>query len=218
MAKRRCKHCDKWSEKFIELPAGTFRNMDHAMIWVRREQARKLKERTAKIKSDKKQARDVNRSKLGWQHKHTQAAFNKMRVLEELLWFKERGLEPVCISCGNPLGADQWCNGHFKTVGAQGCLRYDPINCALQHNVRCNQHLSGDIYGTKSTRGYIKGLLERFGEEEGQARIDYCETNTRTVKWEWRQLEEMRAEFRRSIKRYEQLLENGSNPKTTSSI
>lgn len=150
--------------------------------------------------------RDLNRRDLRWQHKQTQKTFNRMRVLQELLWFKEMDLEPTCISCGSPKGNDSWCCGHFKTVGAQGGLRYDPRNTALQHNQRCNMRLSGDIAGTKTTHGYRQGIINRFGQAEGRARIDYCESRTSPVKWLCDQLEDMRKEFSAEIRRIEKLI------------
>ena len=84
-------------------------------------------------------------------------------------------MEPSCISCGKTLGLDQWCCGHFKTIGAHPELRYSEKNTFLQHNHRCNQRLSGDIGGTKKTRGFRAGILERFGEVEGKSILDYCE-------------------------------------------
>ena len=215
MATKKCKGCSDRYEKQPEHPP--FRNwcsIDCALIISRtaqdrsraKIQAKAVREQQGQRKADKKAVRDLDRRNVQWQHKLTQKAFNRMRVLQELKWFKDRGQEPTCISCGNPLGGDQWCCGHFKTVGAQGGLRYDPRNTNLQHNVRCNMELSGDIYGTKSTHGYTQGLKNRFGDGDGQAIIDYCETNTGTVKWEWQQLEEMRAAFNASIRELERNL------------
>jgi len=137
----------------------------------------------------------LNKRDVRWQHKKTQVAFNRMRVLEELLWFKERNIEPICISCRNPLRNDQWCCGHFKTVGAYSAIRYDRKNTFLQHNHRCNMNLSGDIEGTKTTCGYKVGLKVRFGDDEAQSIIDYCESQTQPVKWTCEGLEAMRKEF-----------------------
>lgn len=122
------------------------------------------------IKAAKKDKRAYNKSDIRWQHKQTQTKFNRMRVLEELLYFKERGEEPICISCGKGKGNDVWCCGHFKTRKARPDLRYDKKNTFLQHNFRCNSQLSGDI------DGYKKGLVHRFGEKEGKAIIEYCES------------------------------------------
>jgi len=145
----------------------------------------------------------LNRKSLPWQHKLTQKAFNKMRTLEELVWFKEKGIEPHCISCGGK--AMDWCCGHFKTVGSQGRLRYDRKNTYLQCNRYCNMGLSGNISGNKNTKGYQQGLLDRFGCSDGQEIIDYCESNTDTIKWEWQKLEAMRSEFNEKIRELEKI-------------
>ena len=167
----------------------------------------KAKKRKAELKtSDRKAVTDLNRRSLSWQHKRTQPVFNRMRVLQEFLWFKDRNQEPTCISCSKPLGGDQWACGHFKTVGAQGSLRYDPINTFLQHNKNCNQSLSGDIYGSRTTHGYVQGLKNRFGDDKGQEIIDYCETDQATTKWDWERLEGMRKRFNAEIRRIEKLL------------
>jgi len=125
-----------------------------------------------------------------YQHKLTQPVFNKMRVLEEKLWFFERGIEPYCISCGKIHRT--WSCGHLKTVGHQRNLRYDPRNTFLQCWWYCNKNLSGNIEGNKNTHGYKRGLILRFGQEEGQAIIDYCEQTTAPVKWDWYELQEFR--------------------------
>lgn len=143
---------------------------------------------------------------LSWQKEQCQKVFNKLRRLQELKWFADRGLEPTCVSCGKPKGGDIWCNGHLKTVGAQGGLRFDPMNSYLQHNRRCNSDLSGDIYGTKTTHGYLQGLKNRFGEEEAARIIEYCETNTQIVKWTCEELEVMRKEWSKEIRNLEKEL------------
>lgn len=167
-----------------------------------------------KAKATKKQAKQWRQEKqqfqandLPRQLKLTQRIFNRMRVKEELLWFKERGLEPTCISCGKP--NMDWCCGHLKTVGAQSNLRFDRKNTHLQCNRNCNMGLSGNIHGTKNFIGYLEGLKARFGEELGQAIIDYCNTNTDPVKWTGQQLIEMRREFARRDRELEQKLQAG---------
>ena len=132
-----------------------------------------------------------------------QKTFNKLRRLQEFKWFADRGLEPTCISCGKPKGGDIFCAGHFKTRGAQSGLRFDPKNVYLQHNRRCNSDLSGDIYGTKTTHGYLQGLRNRFGDEEAQKIIDYCETNTEVKKWTCEELIAMRKEWNKQIRELE---------------
>ena len=150
----------------------------------------------ARIKKETQSQKEFKQKHLietiGYQHKLTQPVFNRMRLLEEKNWFRERGIEPYCISCGKT--KMDWCCGHFKTVGSQGNLRYDRRNTFLQCNFRCNNNLSGNIEGNKDTPGYKKGLILRFGQEAGQAIIDYCEVNTAAVKWHWEDLKNFRKE------------------------
>jgi len=162
------------------------------------------KKAAAKRKADKqssKELRDFNRKDVRWQHKLTQKAFNRMRVLEEMKWFSDRGLEPTCISCNKP--NMDWCCGHLKTVGAHGSLRYNRYNTKLQCNRYCNKGLSGNINGNKNTRGYMQGIIERFGYEIGGDIIDCCDQDTMPRKWQWEELEQMRAEFNKRIRELE---------------
>ena len=192
----------------IQTPEKFFCSLEHATTYAnsrldrsRLDEKRKLirTHKEAKRKAHKA-AMEIKRLNIQWQHKVTQQAFNRMRVLEELLWFKERGLEPVCISCEQPLGNDQWACGHYKTRGGTNALRYDPKNTYLQHNHRCNMKMSGDIHGTQSTAGFRQGILNRFGDVNGQALLDYCEKDHQRYTWHWRELEEMRQKFNRKIK------------------
>ncbi len=207
-SKKRCTFCKDYfpADGMIKTPAGTFCCALHALEYTKTKQRKKDK------KAHTVEKREYYRQKLNWQHKQTQPVFNRMRVLEELKWFADRNIKPTCISCGNPLGNDVWSCGHLKTVGAQSGLRYDKKNTALQHNRRCNQGLSGDINGSKTTRGYKTGLLERFGEKEGQAIINHCETNTQVVHWTWQQLEEMRKGFNKRIRLLKSIKEAQCQP------
>lgn len=222
-SKRKCGFCgDRFkTETMVIKGAQAFCSNDH---WIENQVKNKDKliakgqkmQKTAKRKEEKaskdeskenrRKLREFNQKDLRWQHKQTQPVFNKMRVLEELLHFQNEGVEPVCISCGKPLGGDQWCCGHFKTVGAQGRLRYDAKNTFLQHNRSCNMGLSGDIAGTKNTHGYLEGLKIRFGEAGGQSIIDYCETNQDACKWTWQEVEAIRTKCRARIRELEGLL------------
>lgn len=141
------------------------------------------------------------RQDVNWQLKQCQPVFNRLRRLQEWKWFRDRGIDPYCISCGKTIGEDYWCNGHFKSVGSSSSLRFDPRNSYLQHNKRCNSALSADINGTATTHGYKKGLILRFGEKEGQEIIDYCDQSAALVtRWTWQELESMRKEWNKEIR------------------
>jgi len=60
--------------------------------------------------------------------------------------------------------------------------------------------MSGDMEGTKTTRGYKNGLRERVGAAEGQLIVDYCDSHTETKKWTCDELEGLRAQFNQRIR------------------
>ena len=161
---------------------------------------KKGRKREIKIKKAGAQAfkKKVQVKDLDYQHGLTKTVFNRMRVLEEKLWFQERGIEPYCISCQRT--HMDWSCGHFKTVGAQGNLRYDRLNTYLQCNWRCNRSLSGNLNGDKTSIGYLAGLIHRFGEEEGQRIIDYCDSHTSPTKWDGQWLIDFRRECSAKIR------------------
>lgn len=200
-SKFRCKGCKVYypSEQKIKIISGSFHSFDCATEFATKKAIKdKEKQRDTKHKALKKKVKTNNTKH---QHKLTQQVFNKLRKLEELKWFSDKGLEPECISCGKT--KMDWCCGHFKTVGAQGGLRYDRVNTYLQCNRYCNMGLSGNIEGNKTTRGFKQGLIERFGNIEGKAIIEYCESNTAINKLSGDRLIEMRKEFNQQIREME---------------
>lgn len=205
-AKPKCKMCREPAS--VKVPAGHFCGIDHVYQHARslQDKAKKRKEQKAarQVKQNKKDLLELNRRNVDWQHELTQKSFNKMRVLEELLWFKGRGLQPGCISCGKK---HDFCCGHFKSRGAYSAIRYDRRNAFLQCNAYCNRQLSANIDGTKHSRGYKAGLAERFGESKAKEIIEYCEAQTQTVKYEWQELEEMRKGFNAEVRRLQKLLD-----------
>ena len=197
-SKRKCKSCGKFVREFIVTPKGVFCSFDVAAKWGYANKAKGAK--IVQKSADKKHAarkKEFRLNDVPHQHKLTQAVFNKLRVLEEIKWFSDRGLEPECISCGKK--NMDWCCGHFKSRGAQGNLRYDKKNTYLQCNRYCNMALSGNIAGNKTTRGYAAGLFVRFGEASKDI-IDYCESSTAVKKWTGEELQEMRKQFNKQIK------------------
>lgn len=210
-SRKRCTGCKKYfpSEQMIKSPAGIFHSRPCQFDYATK--PGKVKElaqigRDHKAKEARTNKREYYRKDVKWQHKKTQPVFNKMRVLQERLYYIKQGLEPICISCSKTIGGDQWCCGHFKTVGAQGRLRYDEKNTHLQHNHSCNMHLSGDIAGTKNTHGYREGLLIRYGAEKGKEIIEYCESNQSPYKWTWQEVEQIRTDCNAEIRKLEKEL------------
>lgn len=204
VAKLKCKCHGEYQPRknLVKTPKGNFCSYDDAIKWANEQTSKRIKREINKVKqvavkeakANKKALTELNRKTIKWQHKQTQPVFNKLRRLQEFLWFSDRGLEPVCISCQKPLGNDQWCNGHFKSVGANGRLRYDFMNSYLQHNRSCNMAKSGDAVN------YEKGLISRFGEKKGREIISYCEENNKPLKLSWQDIEALRVDFNEQIK------------------
>ena len=190
-AKRKCAFHGKRIRDYIVVNNMAFCSYESAAKWGYANKAKGAKKRRV---VNKKALVELNKTSLKYQHKLTQPIFNKLRRLQEFKWFSDRGLEPVCISCQKPLGNDQWCNGHFKSVGGNGRLRYDFMNSYLQHNKNCNMHLSGDV------KRYEPGLITRFGEDEGSKIIAYCEENNSPIKRTWQGIEALRISFNKQIK------------------
>ena len=200
MKLKKCKICGKKFEPFNTLSRVC--GWQCALIYAKDQDKRKEK---AIARKEKKEFYDNDVKR---QHNLTKTVFNRLRVLQEKEWFRKTGQRPQCISCGKE--NMDWCCGHFKTVASQGNLRYDTRNTYLQCNRYCNKALSGNIYGNKTTRGYIKGLYDRFGEEKAKEIIDYCETQTESKKWTAQELREMRKEFNKQIREFESGFEQWS--------
>lgn len=80
--------------------------------------------------------------------KDTQTAFNA--------WVRERDAGLPCVSCGRHHDG-QYHSGHYRTVGANPELRFEPLN-AWKQCAPCNNHLSGNLIN------YRVSLLQRIGE------------------------------------------------------
>ena len=82
--------------------------------------------------------------------KDTQQAFNA--------WVRARDAALPCVSCGRH-HEGQYHAGHYRTVGANPELRFEPLN-AWKQCAPCNNHLSGNLIN------YRISLLQRIGEEK----------------------------------------------------
>lgn len=165
-----------------------------------KKQDKKIDNKVKKMKKDFK-ANDTTKH-----HELTQKSFNKMRVLEEKIWFKEREIVPYCISC--EATHLTFCCGHYSSRGAYSEHRYSRVNTYLQCNFRCNSALSANKSGDKTTIGYDKGLVKRFGEVKAQEIIEFCKVS-KVKKWTCDELIGMRKEFNAEIRRLSAILNDG---------
>lgn len=193
----KCKFCKQPATQRFGL--NYFCNPDCAYNQARAIQAKKAsKDASEQRKRDRE--RLVKLKKPSEHSSEAQTLFNKMRRLECLLWFKEKNLEPVCISCQKPLGGDVWACGHYKTRGARKDLAFERLNTNLQHNFSCNKHKSGDVEGQKI------GYAMIYGAEESVRILADLEVRREIPKRTPEDWQAMKKEFSAEIRRLEKLL------------
>lgn len=112
--------------------------------------------------------------------REAQSAFNA--------WIRARDAALPCISCGRH-HEGKYDAGHYRTVGSNPTLRFQPLNCHKQC-VPCNQHKSGDIVN------YRMSLVLRIG----QAQVDWLEGPHEPQRYTIDDLKQIKAEYRAKLK------------------
>ncbi len=183
---RRCRQCKTYSIS-KEAPKTAFTcSAECALAYVR---AKSLKATKATEKAQKREAREgkaklraFKENDVVAQKRLTQTAFNRMICL------LDKGAP--CISCARDSSwKGQWHASHYRSVAAQGSLRFNALNVHKACSI-CNNHLSGNL------RGYRDGLLHFYG----QPLIDYLDKDFPPVKWDAAGLIRMRQEFNAEIR------------------
>ncbi|UMY52344.1 recombination protein NinG [Pseudomonas azotoformans] len=108
--------------------------------------------------------------------KEAQAAFNA--------WVRERDIGLPCVSCGRHHNG-QWHAGHYRTVGGNPELRFEPLNVWRQC-APCNNHKSGDIVN------YRLELVRRIGADK----VDWLEGPHEPRRHTIEQLQAIKADYR----------------------
>ncbi|NWF10004.1 recombination protein NinG [Pseudomonas salomonii] len=108
--------------------------------------------------------------------KEAQTAFNA--------WIRERDIGLPCVSCGRHHNG-QWHAGHYRTVGGNPELRFEPLNVWRQC-APCNNHKSGDIVN------YRLELVRRIGADK----VDWLEGPHEPQRHTIEQLQAIKAEYR----------------------
>ena len=142
-----------------------------------REKARKslaqIERREIKVRKEKLKSRAEHLA-------DTQKAFNA--------WVRERDAELPCISCGRH-HQGKYDAGHYRTVGSNPALRFEPLNCHRQCSP-CNTQLSGNIVN------YRISLVKRVGAEA----VDWLEGPHEAKKYTIDELKAMTADYRAKTK------------------
>lgn len=101
---------------------------------------------------------------------------------------RERDREQPCISCGTN-DAAEWHAGHWKSVGANSALRFDPANIHRQCD-QCNVFKGGNA------NEYEIRLPARIG----QAEVDRLKHAPRLRKWTREECQAIENEFKAKLK------------------
>lgn len=125
---------------------------------------REIKVRKEKLKSRAEHIREA------------QAAFNE--------WIRLRDADRPCVSCGRHHGG-QYHAGHYRSVGANPELRFEPLNVWKQC-APCNTHLSGNLVN------YRLSLLQLIGAEQ----VEWLEGPHPACKHTVEEIKTIKAEYR----------------------
>ncbi|WP_162094821.1 recombination protein NinG [Pseudomonas chlororaphis] len=112
--------------------------------------------------------------------RETQAVFNE--------WVRLRDAALPCVSCGRH-HEGQYHAGHYRTVGANPELRFEPLNVHKQC-APCNNHKSGDIVN------YRIELVKRIGQDQ----VEWLEGPHSARKYTADELKALKAKYRELIK------------------
>lgn len=121
----------------------------------------------------------VRKEKLKTRADHlreAQAVFNE--------WIRLRDAALPCVSCGRH-HQGKYDAGHYRTVGGNPALRFEPLNCHKQC-VPCNRHKSGDIVN------YRINLVQRIGRDN----VEWLEGPHEAKRYTIEDLKAMKADYR----------------------
>lgn len=174
----RPKKCSVTSCRATFVPKESFQSWcspDCAVVIAR---GRQEKKRKALAEIERREIK-VRKEKLKSRADHlkdTQIAFNA--------WVRERDAAQPCISCGRH-HQGKYDAGHYRTVGSNPALRFEPFNCHRQCSP-CNTKLSGNIVN------YRIELVRRIGAEK----VEWLEGPHEPKKYTIEELKAMTADYR----------------------
>lgn len=180
---KKCRNTACRTEFVPARPLQTACSVACAIALTQATKARQSREQDKQERAARRAARERIKTK-GDYLRETQAAFNE--------WIRERDRDLPCISCDR-FHQGQWHAGHYRTVGANPELRFNPLNVHKQC-APCNNHKSGDIVN------YRINLVERIGADK----VEWLEGPHEPKRYTIEELKAMKASFRamtRNLKR-----------------
>ncbi len=179
---KKCRNTACRAEFVPARPLQTACSVGCAIALTQTQKARESRRQEQQERAARRAARERIKTK-GDHLRETQAAFNE--------WIRERDRDLPCISCGRH-HQGQYHAGHYRTVGANPELRFNPLNVHKQC-APCNNHKSGDIVN------YRINLVERIGADQ----VEWLEGPHEPQRYTIEELKAMKASFRamtRSLK------------------
>ncbi|WP_186013793.1 recombination protein NinG [Burkholderia gladioli] len=148
-----------------------------------------LAERARAKKAD--QAKRAERNDLRERLERAKTRGTHLRELQGAFnaWVRARDAGKPCISCGR-FHQGQWHAGHYRSVGSEPALRFEPDNVHLQC-APCNTHLSGNLIP------YRINLIKKIGIE----RVEWLEGHHIPKKLTIAEIQEMKAFYRAEVRR-----------------
>lgn len=177
MKAKRCKSCRESFIPFRPLQSACSVQCAIALTNASKEKSRKAKE--ARERKEHRQAKERIKTK-GEHAKEAQAAFNE--------FIRLRDKDEPCISCGRS-HSGQYHAGHYRTVGANPELRFEPMNTWKQC-APCNNHLSGNLVN------YRISLLQKIGVEM----VEWLEGPHEPKRYTIEDLKAIKAEYRTKVR------------------
>lgn len=111
-----------------------------------------------KVSKDASEQRKRDRERLKQLKTRSEWLKELQVVFNKFIRLRDKGLP--CVSCGHPDdGSRQRHASHYKSVGGNPALRFDPNNCFASCSI-CNNYLSGNLVP------YRVELIKRIGLAE----------------------------------------------------
>ncbi|AOI76073.1 recombination protein NinG [Burkholderia sp. NRF60-BP8] len=151
-----------------------------AMALAEKEKARKAARAQREERKSLREALEKAKTR-GTHLRELQAAFNA--------WIRARDAGQPCISCGR-YHQGQNHAGHYRSVGSEPALRFEPDNVHLQCQP-CNTHLSGNLIP------YRINLIRKIGLE----RVEWLEGKHEPQKLTIAEIQERKAFYRAEVRR-----------------
>ncbi len=138
----------------------------------------------------RKSLAEIGRKELRAAKERVKTRADHMREAQTVFneWIRLRDATLPCVSCGRH-HEGQYHAGHYRTVGANPELRFEPLNVHKQC-APCNNHKSGDIVNYRIT------LVARIGA----AKVEWLEGPHEPKRYTIEDLKAIKAEYRAKIR------------------